>query len=266
MRADSPPVRLPGMDAAERVAEAFVAAERSRAMASPRGEVVELDGIVLAFTNLPDEGLNAGIVVGMPADPAGTIAAAAAAARERGYPLGLEVERGRHPLFEEALTEAGLTRLFSHPALVADPVSMWHPPAPPGLLMASVIDPTGLAAMVSVEVEAFGTDPDVARGLLSPGLLREKDTRAFVGMLERRPVAQSIGYRLRDAVGVFGVGVRPHARRRGIGAAMTVAAATSFPGVNLVWLHPTRMARSMYERLGFREAAVWDVWTSPGPA
>ncbi|MDP9327214.1 MAG: hypothetical protein M3P10_03290, partial [Actinomycetota bacterium] len=28
--------------------------------------------IVMAFTNLADEGLNGGVVVGMPADPAGT--------------------------------------------------------------------------------------------------------------------------------------------------------------------------------------------------
>jgi GNAT superfamily N-acetyltransferase len=266
VRAEAWPVRLLGMDVAERVAEGFVEAERSRALSAPHGEIVELDGIVMAFTNLPDEGLNAGIVVGMPAEPAGTIAAAAAAAHERGHPVGLEVERGRHPELEIAMGAAGLAKLFSHPALVADPGSLWRPPAPPGLLMTSVIDPTGLAAMVSVEIEAFGTDPEVARGLLSTGLLKEEDTRAFVGMMDHRPVAQSIGYRHRGAVGVFGVGVRPHARRRGIGAAMTVAAATSFPFVDLVWLHPTRMARSMYERLGFREAAVWDVWTAPRPA
>lgn len=253
------------MGAAERVAEGFVAAERRRALAAPHGEVVELDGIVMAFTNLPDESLNAGLVEGMPADPEGTIAAAAAAAHERGHPLGLEVERDRHPQLEAAFTAAGLTRLFSHPALVADPGSMWRPPSPPGLRMTSVVDPTGLAAMVSVETEAFGTDPEVARGLLSPALLRDQETRAFVGMMDHRPVAQSIGYHHRDAVGVFGVAVHPHARRRGIGAAMTVAAATSFPDVDLVWLHPTEMARSMYERLGFREISVWDVWTAPRP-
>jgi GNAT superfamily N-acetyltransferase len=266
VRAGCRPVKLSGMGAAERVAEGFVAAERSRALAAPHGEVVELDGIVMAFTNLPDEGLNAGVVVGMPADPAGTLAAAAAAAHERGQPLGLEVERGRHPELEAALTAAGLTKLFSHPALVADPASMWHSPAPPGLVVTRVSDATGLAAMVSVEIEAFGTDPEVARGLLTSGMLRDQDTRAFVGMMERRPVAQSIGYHHAGAGGVFGVGVRPPARRRGIGAAITVAAATSVPEVNLVWLHPTEMARSMYERLGFHEAAVWDVWTAPRPA
>jgi ribosomal protein S18 acetylase RimI-like enzyme len=254
------------MGAAERVAEGFAAAERVRALSAPSGETVELDGIVMAFTNLPDEGLNAGIVVGMPADPGGAIAAAAAAAHGRGQPLGLEVEGGRHPELETALTSAGLTKLFSHPALVADPVSMRRPPAPPGLQIAKVIDEAGLAAMVSVEIETFGTDPEVARGLLSPGMLRDPDTRALVGTMEGGPVAQSIGYHHDHAVGVFGVGVRPHMRRRGIGAAMTVAAATGFPDVDLVWLHPTEMARSMYEGLGFREVAVWDVWTAPLPS
>lgn len=265
MLSDSRSIRPPAIGEAERVAEGFVAAERRRALAAPHGEVVEFDGIVMAFTNLPDESLNGGVVVGMPADPAGTIAAAAAAAHERSQPLGLEVERDRHPELEAALAAAGLTRLFSHPALVADPASMWRPPPPPGLRMMRVVDPTGLAAMVSIEIEAFGTDREVARGLLSPRLLHDPDGHAFIGMMERRPVAQSIAYHDQHAVGVFGVAVLPHARRRGVGAAITVAAATSFADVDLVWLHPTRVARSMYERLGFREVAIWDVWTVPRP-
>lgn len=263
---DSRSIRPPIMGEAERVAEGLEAAARRRALTAPRGEVVELDGVVMTFTNLPDESLNGGIVVAMPADPARTIAAAAAAAHQRNQPLGLEVERDRHPELEAALATAGLTKLFSHPALIADPATMWRPPAPTGLQTMSVVDPTGLAAMVSVEIEAFGTDPQSARGLLSPGLLHDRDTRAFIGTMDRRPVAQAIAYRHQRSVGVFGVAVLPPARRRGIGSAITVAAATGFADVDLVWLHPTRMARSMYERLGFREVAVWDVWTTPRPA
>jgi hypothetical protein len=44
---------------------------------------------------------------------------------------------------------------------------------------------------------------------------------------------------------------------------MTVVVASAFGGADLVWLSPTDMARSMYERLGFREVAIWDVWTRP---
>ena len=254
------------MDAAERVAAGFLEAERRRAAGAARGEVVELDGVVMAFTNLADESLNGGLVFGMPADPSATIAAAEAAAAERGQPLGLEVERGRFPGVQEALADAGLTPLFSHPAMTVDPAWMRRPTTPAGLRMMRVVDRAGLAAMVHVEVDAFGTDLEVARGLLSMGMVRDPQTRAFVAMLDREPAAQSIAAYHERAVGVFGVGVRAGVRRRGIGAAMTVVAASAFPDADLAWLHPTAGARSVYERLGFREVAVWDVWTRPRPA
>jgi hypothetical protein len=251
------------METAERVRAGFADAQARRARSVRGGEVVELDGIEMGFTNLPDEGLNAGVVTGMPADPAAAIASAAAAAEERGRSLALEVERGRFPELEAALADAGLTTLFSKPALAADPASMWRPQPPEGLRVSVVTDRAGIAAMVHVETEAFGTDPDVARGLLAPFEFVDPGRRAFVGILDRAPVAQAISYHQDGAIGVYGVGVRTSARRRGIGGAMTVLAASSLPGADLVWLHPTDMARSMYERLGFREVSVWDVWTRP---
>jgi ribosomal protein S18 acetylase RimI-like enzyme len=143
---------------------------------------------------------------------------------------------------------------------------MWRPAPPADLHVSAVADDTGRAAMVHVETDAFGTDLEVARGLLSRQMLEDPDARAFIGMLNRSPVAQAIAYHHKGAIGVYGVGVRSNARRRGIGGAMTVIAALAFPGADLVWLHPTDMARSMYERLGFHEVAVWDVWTRPDAA
>jgi ribosomal protein S18 acetylase RimI-like enzyme len=247
------------------VAAGFVEAERRRALGAHGGEVVELDGIVMAFTNLPDESLNGGLAVEAPSDPAAAIAAADAAAAERGQPLGLEVERGRFPELEAALEAAGLTRLFSHPAMIVEPSSLRRPITPSGLYVLPVVDGAGLAAMVHVETDAFGTDVDVARGLLSIGMVRDAQTRPFVGMYEREPAGQSIATHHDGAIGVFGVGVRSSVRRRGIGSAMTVVAALAFPEADLVWLHPTDGARPMYERLGFREVAMWDVWTRPAP-
>lgn len=245
------------------MAAGFVEAEGRRALGAQRGEVVELDGVLMAFSNLADESLNGGLAFDAPTDPAAAIAAADAAASERGQPLGLEVERGRFPELEAALAAAGLTRLFSHPAMTAEPSALRRPLTPSGLHVLQVVDGAGLAAMAHIETDAFGTDPEVARGLLSTGMVRDPETRAFVGMLDREPAGQSIATHHNGAIGVFGVGVRSSVRRRGIGSAMTVVAASAFPDADLVWLHPTDGARSMYERLGFREVAVWDVWTRP---
>jgi ribosomal protein S18 acetylase RimI-like enzyme len=253
------------MDDARRVAAGFAEAERRRALGAAGGEIVELDGLLMAFTNLADASLNAGLAVDPPGDPVGALAAAEAAASARGQPLGLEVERGRFPDLEAALLAAGMTRLFSRPAMTARPASIARPASPPGLGLTRVVDAAGLDAMVRVEIDAFGTDPDVARGLLSTGMLNDPQTRAFVGTLGGEPVGQSIATHHAGAVGIFGVGVRAAARRRGVGALMTAAAAAAFPDGDLAWLHPTSAARRMYERLGFREVATWDVWTRPAP-
>ena len=62
------------------------------------------------------------------------------------------------------------------------------------------------------------------------------------------------------AIGIFGVAVVPAARRRGIASALSVIAARAFPA-DLAWLHTNdAQARSVYERLGFREVAQWEVW------
>ena len=66
------------------------------------------------------------------------------------------------------------------------------------------------------------------------------------------------------AIGIFGVAVVPAARRRGIASALSVIAARAFPA-DLAWLHTNdAQARSVYERLGFREVAQWEVWIRIG--
>ena len=70
----------------------------------------------------------------------------------------------------------------------------------------------------------------------------------------------SAAYLHEGAIGIFGVAVVPAARRRGIASALSVIAARAFPA-DLAWLHTDDAhARSVYERLGFREVAQWEVW------
>jgi ribosomal protein S18 acetylase RimI-like enzyme len=62
-------------------------------------------------------------------------------------------------------------------------------------------------------------------------------------------------------VGIYGVGVVESARRRGIGAALTLRAARAFEDrTDLAWLQPSDMARTMYDDLGFRPVSDWEVW------
>ena len=66
-------------------------------------------------------------------------------------------------------------------------------------------------------------------------------------------------------MGVFGVGVLPEYRGRGIGAALTATAvAWGFEtGAELIHLNPdTDAAARLYTRLGFVETAGLDVYVS----
>jgi hypothetical protein len=65
------------------------------------GEVVEVDGLVVALTNLPEPAMNNAVVDREPEDADAAIAAAEEEFRRRGHPFfGIELERGRHPAVE----------------------------------------------------------------------------------------------------------------------------------------------------------------------
>ena len=87
-----------------------------------------------------------------------------------------------------------------------------------------------------------------------------KGGRSFVAWDGEDPVGMAAAYLHEGAIGIFGVAVVPAARRRGIASALSVIAARAFPA-DLAWLHTDdAQARSVYERLGFREVAQWEVW------
>jgi GNAT superfamily N-acetyltransferase len=78
------------------------------------------------------------------------------------------------------------------------------------------------------------------------------------------PVGGALGVRVDATVGVFGVGVVAASRRRGLGGALTCAAARAvgMPD-DVAWLFPSEQARPLYERLGFVAADAWEVWVGP---
>lgn len=96
-----------------------------------------------------------------------------------------------------------------------------------------------------------------------PALLRptassssdEPDLRCFVGYRNGVPVATSLRFLSNGVVGIYGVATVPEARRRGFGAAMTVAALQDgrSQGYGVGVLLATPMGEPVYQRLGFRE-------------
>lgn len=256
------------MDPAERVALGVVDAERKRRQRVPGAEIIELDGLVLALSNVTDPALNSIVVAHEPVSASASLAEARDILQRRGHPLGIDLQVGRHRSVDDAVREMGLSCLFRRPGMTASVSALADVSVPRGVMIRRVEVEADVRAFVQVGVDAFGDDPDVAGAFYAAGALGVPDAVAFVAWIGDRPVGMAAGYLNEAAVGIMGVGVVASARRRGIGAAVTVAAAKAFDAADLVWLHPSEMAEPLYASLGFRRVSEWEVWVEPegGPS
>jgi GNAT superfamily N-acetyltransferase len=247
------------MDVAERIALGVVDAERLRRERVVGAEVLEIDGYVLAFSNQPDPALNGVMVEREPQDPLGSLHLAEAECVRRGQPLGVNLQRGRHHRVDDAVRSLGLALLMERPAMAVNPAALPDAAPPSGAEIRPVTTDADVGALVAVGVVAFDDDPAVGSAFYGAGSRGVDRVRTFVAWEGDDPVGISAGYRVREAVSVMGVAVVPEARRRGFGAALTVHAARSFPS-DLAWLHPSEMARPLYEGLGFSTVSDWEIW------
>jgi GNAT superfamily N-acetyltransferase len=250
------------MELADRVMEASLEGERVRAEVIDGGEVLEVGGLLVALSNLPAPELNGARVIREPDDAPAALDAAREVFRSRGHPFfGIEIEVGRHPAVEEAVRAAGLRRVEAWPAMAVSPASLPEEALPAGVEIRLVRDEHELDAVRAVEVATFGTPAEIAEGFVGRRMLYDPRVRMFTAWIDGEPVGEASAYLLHDTVGIFGVGVVEHARRRGIGAALTLRAARAFEDrTDLAWLQPSAMARRMYERQGFRRVSDWQVW------
>ena len=250
-------------DVGERIALGFAEAERQRRANVPGAEVLEIDGLLLAFANVPDPPVNATLVISEPSDPPGALADAELAFRERGRPFGLDVAVGRHPSVDRAIRDAGLTLLFAWPGMAVRVDDLPAIELPTGIRVEPVRDERGAAAIARVEQEGFGSEREIAERFYAAASYGGDGARSFVAWDGDEPVGMAAAYLHAGAIGIFGVAVVPAARRRGIGSALSLTAARAFPA-DLAWLHTNDDdARAVYERLGFREIAEWEVWVRP---
>ncbi len=180
--------------------------------------------------------------------------------RSRGRRPRLEYVAGFAPDLAASLDAAGFQVELDAPLMTCPPGELVDPPAVPGLgIVPAASDPR---AAITVGNRSFGspdapeaTDADVegwvARRSAAEGV-------ALLGLLDGRPVAiASATPPLDELSEVAGVGVVEHARNRGIGSAMTAAAARggAARGAGLLFLSPgSDAAQSIYARVGFRPA------------
>jgi ribosomal protein S18 acetylase RimI-like enzyme len=122
--------------------------------------------------------------------------------------------------------------------------------------------PGDASALAHVDAEAFEGDLEISERFYAAGVVGVDACRGFVAW-EGDAVGTGVAYEVSGTVGIYGVSVIPAARRRGIGAAITVACARAFPDADLAWLQASEMGVGAYEGLGFRRTADWEVWVRP---
>lgn len=247
------------MEAGARILRGVASAVRRRTEAIAGAEVLERDGLMLALSNLDDPSLNGAYVRHPPVEPRAAVRWASAEVAARGHRLGIDLPPARVPAFADAVRAAGLDRLLTRDAM-ARPVAGLDPSAlPDGISVEPVESREQALTLARVDAEAWGEDLEHSVRALAAGVVGVEGVRAFVASTGGAPVGCAVAYEHEGAVGVFGVGVVPRARGRGLGSALTLEAARAFPA-DLVWLFPTEMAASLYRRLGFEPVEAWEVW------
>jgi ribosomal protein S18 acetylase RimI-like enzyme len=147
-------------------------------------------------------------------------------------------------------------------------VSEIVPPAPmPGFEI--VPGSEDWRAYLTVGRRAFGAgdEPEASDEAVEERRARPATAVGLLGLLDGEPVAVAAATPPLDGLSeVAGVAVLERARRRGLGGAMTAAAAlaTAENGAELVFLAPgSDDARSVYERVGFRPAETSLYYADP---
>jgi GNAT superfamily N-acetyltransferase len=238
----------------------MVAAWRDRVRHIEGHSLVEMNGLLLALTNLPSDELNVAIVAHRPDDSLEALSVAEQWFRWHGRRFGIEIELGRHPDMDRAVSVMGLDLAVERPAMAVAIADAASPSVPHGVEIRRVRTPEDLRAAVEVDVAAFDMPPEVDERFLGPSILEVPATRLYLAELEGEPVGCASTHLHEGAVGVFGVGVLERARRRGIGTAITAFALGDVRArADLAWLHPSEVGIPVYQAMGFRPVSDWAV-------
>ncbi len=223
------------------------------------GGAARLPGCAVMASGLPYPQWNNGDVT----DPAlFDLAQVSAWYAPRGVPWGVRVPAGTPWAYGRWLFRKRCMALAS---------SAYEPPTatPPGLVIAPA-DPGEAELFATVDADAFGDTVEQNLAWVRPQLGVD-GFRCVLARLDGEPVGVATGVRTGgpggESVGVFGVGVLPRARRRGIGAALTadIVAWGFGSGATLAHLNPeSAEAARLYARLGFTEVTGLDIYVDLG--
>jgi ribosomal protein S18 acetylase RimI-like enzyme len=184
-----------------------------------------------------------------------------AAVRDAGQPFLVQLREGVDAALLPVVHELGLEEdaELSWPAMILTDLPRAEA-VPSGLRIVRVAGKT-----LFDEFVRSGVRPDLYPTWLAPAILEDPRWALFLGYEDGVPVSRSMSFHADGVVGVYNVGTATHARRRGFGWALTLAAlvAGAEVGCTLATLQSSAMARSIYEVRGFRTLYRYRAFRGP---
>jgi GNAT superfamily N-acetyltransferase len=121
----------------------------------------------------------------------------------------------------------------------------------------------GLDEFVGVHVGS-GLPVAIAETLFSPAFAADPDVRLFTARFDGRAVGTALAIRTGHVAGVYAVATLEHERHRGVGTAVTWAAAAAgwAWGCDTIVLQASEMGFSVYSKMGFRTVVRYTMYRS----
>ena len=238
--------------------EAFAVAAWTGRTEALGGRVVRHDGLATFLTGLPAPPFNPTVVEGPCRDAVAALAAAESLYGPVGLPFGIDLDPDRWPELRRASERAGLTMIESRPLMALAAAELVAVVPPGGVRIAPGGDV--LDAVARVDTAAFGGDLGVNRAFVG-GAEKDPGARVYAAFLDGIVVGSGETFVAEGVMGVFGVATAPEARRRGIGSALTsFAISDRLAEIDVVILDSSDLGHGVYERLGFRDVAISEIW------
>ena len=220
----------------------------------PKPDVTEQDGLLLLSSGLPVTLFNPAHVVGEVTDPKVAVEGVIEHYAALGVPFELLFRDDAAPGLADACEAADLVEHWQMPLMVLDPIPEHGDESPPPAgFEVVVVDDYNLAAYGDVLAAGFGMPRELVEMVLGHDMVRLDGFTAFLGLLDGEPVATSAVYLSEDTAGVYNVATLEAARGRGIGAAITWAAALHglHAGSRRSVLQASQMGEPVYARMGY---------------
>lgn len=258
----------------EAVEENAFESARLLVLAWPSGEVHDDLDMLWTITDIPYPLFNAVLRARLePRQIDAAIERAKARCAARGLPMGWRVGPTTRPAnLGGFLTEHGFVYEGSVPGMAAhlgrlDPAGATHP----GLSIERVRDAGTAELWGRIVADVFGIPGFVLEAMLAIihalGFDDDVPMWYYLGRWHGDAVAASSLLLAAGVAGIYNVGTLPEARRRGIGAAMTLAPLLEARelGYRIGVLHSSPMGYNVYRSLGFEELcrAARYLWMGP---